>query len=56
MAPSFIVSFKKGGIAEVINTFQVTFLEVTPRMAALVLLFRLDFRRSIRHQFQCLDV
>ena len=36
MAPSFFVSFEKGGMAGVINTFQVTFLEVTPRMAALV--------------------
>ena len=43
-------------MAGVINTFQVTFLEVTPRMAALVFLFRCDFRRSVCHQFQCLDV
>ena len=37
MAPSFFVSFEKGGMAGVINTFQVTFLEVTRCMAALVL-------------------
>ena len=36
MAPSFFISFEKGGMAGVINTFQVIFLEVTPRMAALV--------------------
>lgn len=36
MAPSFIVSFKKGGIAEVVIEKLALKLEVSHRMAALV--------------------
>ncbi len=36
--------------------FQINSLEVTHRMAALVLLSNFYFLRSIRHQFQSLDV